>query len=245
MLKYLIPGLSSIVIMTSCSSLKSLTPSSKKETIVPAASTMAYQPVPKAEKQGEVKFLEDITVDPQSTVLKHEAVTANKATIPTKTVSDIDAYLNRSSASSASPLLTKYAALLNTETDQIENMELLESVEEWYGTPYLYGGATKNGIDCSAFVQAVYTAAYAITVPRTAREQYRASRIISAIDLKEGDLLFFNTTGGISHVGIYLCNNKFVHASSSQGVVISDIFDNYYLKRYIGAGRIEKSAAKN
>ncbi len=245
MLKYFIPGLSCIVIMTSCSSLKSLTPSSKKETVVPVSAAAAYQAVPKAEKAAEVKFLEDISVDPQSTMLKHEAVTANKATTPAKNISDIDAYLNRSSAENASPLLVKYASLLNTETDQIQNMELLESVDEWYGTPYLYGGATKNGIDCSAFVQAVYTAAYAISVPRTAREQYRASRIISAIDLKEGDLLFFNTTGGISHVGIYLCNNKFVHASSSQGVVISDIFDNYYLKRYIGAGRIEKSSAKN
>ena len=84
-----------------------------------------------------------------------------------------------------------------------------------------------------------------MSLPRTARDQYRASRIISAVELKEGDLLFFNTTGGISHVGIYLRNNKFVHASSSQGVVISDIFDAYYLKRYIGAGRLEKPGAKN
>ena len=66
------------------------------------------------------------------------------------------------------------------------------------------------------------------------------SRRISRTDLKEGDLLFFNTTGGISHVGIYLQNNKFVHASASQGVTVSDMFDPYYLRRFIGAGRVDE-----
>ncbi|MCR6719723.1 MAG: NlpC/P60 family protein [Chitinophagaceae bacterium] len=123
------------------------------------------------------------------------------------------------------------------------NNTLLEHVDEWYGTPYRLGGSTKKGIDCSAFVQAVYTSAYATTVPRTAREQYKFSRIISATELQEGDLVFFNTRGGVSHVGIYLQNNKFIHASSSQGVTVSDLFDPYYLKRYIGAGRITKPIA--
>ena len=59
--------------------------------------------------------------------------------------------------------------------------------------------------------------------------------------MKEGDLVFFNTTGGVSHVGIYMGNNKFAHASFARGVTVSDLFDPYYLKRFLGMGRIEKS----
>jgi cell wall-associated NlpC family hydrolase len=126
----------------------------------------------------------------------------------------------------------------------LQDNRLLEHVDEWYGTRYRYGGTTKSGIDCSAFVQAVYLSAFALSLPRTARDQYRNSRIISATEMKTGDLVFFNTTGGISHVGIYLQNNKFIHASTSQGVTISDMFDPYYLRRFVGIGRIEKPEAK-
>ena len=89
-------------------------------------------------------------------------------------------------------------------------------------------------------MQAVYLAAFAMVVPRTAFEQFRVTNRISAVEMKEGDLVFFNTTGGVSHVGIYLRNNKFIHASSSRGVTVSDLFDPYYLKRFLGVGRIEK-----
>ncbi|MEI9912751.1 MAG: C40 family peptidase [Bacteroidota bacterium] len=98
----------------------------------------------------------------------------------------------------------KYSRLLGTEPDQLENTELLKSVDYWYGTRYLMGGTSKSGIDCSAFVQAVYLSAFAMIVPRTAFEQFRVTNRISAVEMKEGDLVFFNTTGGVSHVGIYL-----------------------------------------
>jgi lipoprotein Spr len=62
---------------------------------------------------------------------------------------------------------------------------------------------------------------------------------ISRTELKEGDLIFFNTHGGISHVGVYLQNNKFVHASTSGGVMISDIFDEYWVRRFVGVGRLK------
>lgn len=77
-------------------------------------------------------------------------------------------------------------------------------------------------------------------LPRVSREQYRISRKISTTELQEGDLVFFNTTGrGVSHVGVYLGNNKFIHASVSKGVMVNDLFENYYLKRFVGAGRID------
>lgn len=245
MIKKLLPALAVIVLLASCSSLKPVGFTSNKQTVAPAA--VNEVPVSQANK-NEIKFLENIAVDPQATIMEHQAVTTSKKSDAAKgkPASDIEAYLNRGpSIENASPLQLKYALLLNTDVEQLDNLDLLESVDEWYGTPYRYGGTTKKGVDCSAFVQAVYLATFAVSLPRTARDQYHSSRIISAVELKEGDLLFFNTTGGISHVGIYLRNNKFVHASSSQGVVISDIFDSYYLKRYIGAGRIEKPAANN
>jgi lipoprotein Spr len=78
-----------------------------------------------------------------------------------------------------------------------------------------------------------------MTLPRTARDQYNSSHRISQTQLREGDLLFFNTRGGVSHVGIYLQNNKFVHASVS-GVMISDMFEPYYMKHLVAAGRVNK-----
>lgn len=136
-------------------------------------------------------------------------------------------------------LQAKYGERLNVMPQYLANIELLEGMDYWYGTRYLYGGTTKRGIDCSAFVRALFESVYNIALPRTAREQYGHSERISTTELKEGDLVFFNTRGGVSHVGIYLTNNKFVHSSSSKGVTISDLFEDYYITRYIGAGRIQ------
>jgi lipoprotein Spr len=92
-------------------------------------------------------------------------------------------------------------------------------------------------------------AVYGIALPRVSRDQYRISRKISTTELQEGDLVFFNTKGsGVSHVGVYLGNNKFMHASVSRGVMVSDLFEPYYLQRFYGAGRIEEKqlvSAKN
>ncbi|HEV8508549.1 MAG TPA: NlpC/P60 family protein [Chitinophagaceae bacterium] len=137
----------------------------------------------------------------------------------------------------ASALQIKYALLMNTEIERIQNISLYQNIDDWYGTRYQLGGTTKNGIDCSAFVQTIFLSAFAVTLPRMAKDQYKVTRRISRTELKEGDLLFFNTRGGVSHVGIYLQNNKFVHASVS-GVMISDMFEPYYVKHFISAGRV-------
>src|SRR5215218_5931046 len=106
------------------------------------------------------------------------------------------------------------------------------------------GGTTKTRIDCSALMQIFFTALYGVALPRTAREQFNLSRKISRTELREGDLVFFNTTGGISHVGMYLQNNKFIHASSS-GVAISDLFDDYWMRRFRGVGRIDATPSSS
>ena len=98
-----------------------------------------------------------------------------------------------------------------------------------------------NCLICSAFACSLFAAVYGITgLPRTSKEQYDATRRVNRDDLQEGDLVFFHTLGKhrtVTHVGVYLRNNKFIHASIS-GVMISDMNDGYYDKHYVGAGRI-------
>ncbi len=132
----------------------------------------------------------------------------------------------------------KYAVLLNQPVEYLTNLSLLQFIEDWYGTRYRFGGNTKQGVDCSGFTCNLTNSVFGKTLPRTAREQYEAAQKIPVEYLQEGDLVFFNTRGGVSHVGIYLANNKFVHASTSSGVIISDLNEEYYRKRFIGAGRL-------
>jgi lipoprotein Spr len=134
----------------------------------------------------------------------------------------------------------KYAILLNTSVEDINDPKLFQFIDEWYGISYHYGGQSKDGIDCSAFVSLLMSNVYGITgMPRVSRDQYAACNKVPRKDLKKGDLVFFHTTGRhrtITHVGFYLMNNKFVHASSS-GVMISDLTEPYFAGHYIGAGR--------
>lgn len=183
------------------------------------------------------KFLEDISVEPVS---EEQPVEMVKMAMPSVKKDLLNAARTNSDANieGAGALQFKYSLLLNVEVELLKNFNLLRIIDEWYGTRYVYGGATKRGIDCSALMQVFFASLYGIALPRTAKQQFDMSRRISRTELKEGDLLFFNTTGGVSHVGMYLTNNKFVHASSSNGVTISDMFDPYYASRLIGVGRV-------
>jgi cell wall-associated NlpC family hydrolase len=131
----------------------------------------------------------------------------------------------------------KYGILLDVAVEKLKNTRLLQFIEEWYGVRYRFGGSTKKGVDCSAFSGTLLSTVYGLTVPRMARDQYASSLRLAKQKLQEGDLVFFNTRGGISHVGVYLSNNKFVHASVSHGIVISDMTDGYYAKKFVGGGK--------
>lgn len=131
----------------------------------------------------------------------------------------------------------KYAMMLNVNVELLKNSTLLSFIEDWWGTRYRYGGTTKKGIDCSALMDKLVDDVYGVELPRTAREQYAASQRIDKEDLQEGDLVFFRTKSYISHVGLYLENGYFVHASSSRGVMISRLDDSYFAQKYAGAGR--------
>ena len=122
--------------------------------------------------------------------------------------------------------------------EAVTNERLVTFLERWYGIPYKYGGSDRMGIDCSAFSYMLMDSVYGVALPRTASSQYEMGVKIKKEQLQQGDLVFFNTTGGISHVGVFLANGKFVHAATSTGVVISDLNDMYYKKRFIGANRV-------
>ncbi len=139
-----------------------------------------------------------------------------------------------------SPLQIKYAMMLDVELESLNNSILYLYINEWFGTKYRMGGTTKKGIDCSAFTGNLLSSVYSFCMPRTAREQYKICENINKDELMAGDLVFFNTRGGVSHVGVYLTNNRFVHSSSSQGVVISNLDDSYYSKKFIGGGRVNQ-----
>ncbi|MEO5907591.1 MAG: C40 family peptidase [Ginsengibacter sp.] len=136
-----------------------------------------------------------------------------------------------------STLQFKYAMMMNVEVESLKNVSLLGFVDNWFGTRYRLGGTTKRGIDCSALTSALLLAVYGFNIPRTARQQYDATEHIDKDELKEGDLVFFNTRGGVSHVGVYLENDYFLQAST-HGVKISNLDDHYYSKRFICGGRV-------
>ena len=121
---------------------------------------------------------------------------------------------------------------------------LLRVVDSYLGVPYKWGGTTRKGMDCSAFTRAIYRETYGMELPRTSKQMYQLGRgIRTKRDLKPGDLVFFKNTysgPGISHVGIYVGQGRFAHASSSQGGVITDLGNPYFQKRYAGGRRLDR-----
>ena len=118
--------------------------------------------------------------------------------------------------------------------------DLKKEIYGWIGTPYKFGGNDKKGVDCSGLVNAIFWEVYEKKTPRNSREIFAVCKPVKWRNLDEGNLIFFNFGGKeISHVGIYLNDGKFVHASSSKGVVISDLNNAYYKKYIVGYGKIK------
>lgn len=134
------------------------------------------------------------------------------------------------------PLALEKSTHLKTEPKTL--VILRKEFEHWKGTPYKFGGESKRGIDCSAFVQQVLDDGFGIDFPRSTFFQVREGIWVSKRDLMPGDLVFFKTTRTDRHVGFYLGKGKFMHASTSRGVVIDDFEDAYWQKRYWTARRI-------
>lgn len=126
--------------------------------------------------------------------------------------------------------LTEISKLLNVNESQLKNKSLYHFIVDWYGTPYKFGGNNQNGIDCSGFTNILFKEIYNIKLPRISRDIAEKVKRKYTKDLKEGDLVFFSfgNSGVVNHVGVYLHNNHFVHASTSRGVIISNLSEPYY-----------------
>ncbi len=123
-----------------------------------------------------------------------------------------------------------------------DNISLLHEVASWLGVTYKYAGSDRNGTDCSGLVYNIYNNIYGIKLDRTSQGQYEHNcKKISLNKIRQGDLVFFaiNSTHMINHVGLYIKNGKFVHASTQKGVILSDLEEPYYKKYFYSVGRVK------
>ena len=127
-----------------------------------------------------------------------------------------------------------------TAVDNKKNVEasLMKAYAEWNGTPYRLGGNTAKGIDCSGLVKTIYKSEFGLDLPRSTGDQIREGRKIKSKELQTGDLVFFKTGRRSMHVGIYMGGNRFLHASTSSGVMISGLQEQYWKTRYLEARRL-------
>jgi murein DD-endopeptidase / murein LD-carboxypeptidase len=141
---------------------------------------------------------------------------------------------------SSNKLKAKYAELLNVNEKKIDNLKLYSFIDDWYGMPYKFGGKNKSGIDCSSFAAQLYSTVYNKTLSGTAASIFYQCKPISQNNMEEGDLVFFKIESkNITHIGIYLQNNKFVHAGTKKGVRIEDLNEPYFKKYFFKAGRLK------
>ncbi|HAY34982.1 MAG TPA: hypothetical protein DCY06_12700 [Bacteroidetes bacterium] len=122
----------------------------------------------------------------------------------------------------------------------VDKDEVMYKVIEYLNTPYLWGGTSKRGIDCSAFIQTIVYQALGVSLPRTSFEQSNVGEPVEKDELKFGDLVFFDTMrkGRVSHVGMYLGNGYFAHSGSKTGVIVASLDDDFYTRTYLKARRV-------
>jgi murein DD-endopeptidase / murein LD-carboxypeptidase len=134
----------------------------------------------------------------------------------------------------------RYSNRLGYTITYINNPRLFQTVSEWIGVPYKYSGCSKNGVDCSGFVNTVLSTCFDKTATGSASDIYKSVEPLKKSELREGDLVFFKIRKNrISHVGIYLGQNRFAHASLQKGVIVSHLEDPYYEKYFFKGGRLK------
>lgn len=233
-----------IVLLGSCSTIQKVSHSTKAalSNLKFSNSNTVINNV--VENKDEIQFLDNLSVTPGKVFIKKASGDIASNYENTSITKNEVMPSNLSEVEKANWLQLKYSIKMDVAVESIINIPLIEKIDEWFGTPYLYGGNTKNGVDCSFFTFDVMRSVYSINLKRTAAEQFEQTSRINWEDLKEGDLIFFKTEGPkkISHVGIYLSNNKFVHASVRNGVTISDLSEPYYQRTLYSMGRLPNLA---
>src|ERR1700744_370778 len=131
-----------------------------------------------------------------------------------------------------------FSQIMGVALSTTSNVKLFQFVYDWVGTPYHFGGDSKKGIDCSGFTKELYSKVFNLTIKRNSRDIFSMVSPVRKDELQEGDLVFFKIhSRSISHVGIYLGNNRFAHASS-RGVAINSLDDGYYSRYFYKGGRL-------
>lgn len=139
--------------------------------------------------------------------------------------------------------IVQTANQLGIEIDRTDDHTLLIECATWLGVPYVYGGNTKRGVDCSGFTCAIYNKVYNVQLHRRSRDQYAKDvhrKKKQALEM--GDLVFFTSpgsNGACGHVGIFLKDGKFIHASSSRGVVVDRLSADYFVRNWLGGGEVK------
>ena len=137
--------------------------------------------------------------------------------------------------------LARASILLGVDINLEDNHKLYLEAADWIGAPYRGGGDSKKGTDCSGLVYQIYKKVYRIQVPRNSEELKDKSYKVAKRNLKEGDLVFFSSSRSrkkVAHVGIYLKNGRFIHSSTSRGVIVSRLGEDYYSRHWISGGRM-------
>jgi len=204
-----------------------------KKTGVPLKQIVALNNVrPKCLRSGQKLFLAKATTSPAKVLKKDESILSVNE-------EDGGTGIETSEAVDLEKEIKKDAELLGQWGSCYERKLLVRVATGFLGAPYRWGGSTVRGIDCSAFVRKIYQF-FDVNLPRTAREQIGVGLSINRDELVEGDLVFFRTRRPIGHVGIYVGNNEFVHASARSKVVrIDNLAEPYFQKRYVGAVRVK------
>lgn len=138
--------------------------------------------------------------------------------------------------------LAQASVRLGVDIELTDNHKLYINAAEWIGTPYRPGGDSKRGTDCSGLVSQLYKKVYRTRLSRSTDGQLKESNQISRRNLREGDLVFFTSRASrkkVAHVGIYLKDGKFIHASTSRGVIVSSLKEKYYTQYWLCGGRIK------
>lgn len=219
-----------LVVLSSCKSLQRS-----------ASRNKAPQSTASSNPKGDPRFLDNVAITPGDKKNSNYTYNSQAEQNSKESIVNTSAY----NLENADWLQIKYAILTDMPVEQLNNLPLLQQFDHWWGTRYCLGGSTESCIDCSAFTQTILRNVYKVDVPRTAHEQYSFAKHIENTEIREGDLVFFKSgRASVSHVGLYIGNYKFVHAATSGGVMISDLNDNYWGKKYAGAGRVIHDTVK-
>ena len=138
--------------------------------------------------------------------------------------------------------LAQASVRLGMDIELTDNHKLYVNAAEWIGTPYRAGGDSRHGTDCSGLVSQLYKKTYRMRLSRSTDGQLKESNKIARRNLREGDLVFFTSRSSrkkVAHVGIYLKDGKFIHAITSQGVIVSSLKEKYYTQHWLCGGRVK------